>query len=318
MITLIFLVIAIILQFVGAIVAISLTKKTKYNVSWIFLSVGFLMIAIQRFLEFIPHVWKDFQNNVEVINTWLGIASSVLFAAGVIFIQRIFLYLRKVEKARIDAEKRVLNAIIKTEENERRRFAKDLHDGLGPLLSTVKMAVSSLAQMENAPGSKEIIQNTDIVITEAIKNVKEISNILSPHVLENFGLVSAMKSFLSKVNVAPGLDINFQTNMSNERFDYNTEVVLYRVLCELINNTIKHAGAKVIDVELRQSEDLLTLVYSDDGIGFDVNVVLSEQNAGMGYSNILTRIKSIKGIINIDSEKDKGTKVIIVVNVKNA
>lgn len=318
MVTLIFLMFAIILQFVGAIVAISLTKKTKYSLSWILLSIGFLVIAIQRFLEFIPYVWKDFKKDVDFINTWLGITSAMLFASGVILIQQIFVYLRKVDKARTETEKRVLNAIIKTEENERRRFAKDLHDGLGPLLSTVKLAVSSVAQMENNPKILEIIQNTDLVITEAIKNVKEISNILSPHILENFGIVSAIKSFISKINMSKNHSINFKTNMGSERFDYNTEVVLYRVVCELLNNTVKHAGASQIDIELTQNEDLLTLIFSDNGKGFDVNEVLSDKNSGMGYNNILSRIKSIKGIINIESEKDKGTKVIIVINTKNA
>jgi signal transduction histidine kinase len=318
MFSLVFLILAIILQFVGAIVAISLTKRTKYNLSWIFLSFGFLTIAIQRVLEFLPHVWKDFQKNVDRINIVLDITSAVLFTAGIILIQQIFIYLRKVEKARLETEKKVLNAIIKTEETERRRFAKDLHDGLGPLLSTVKMAISTLAQLENNPKSKDIIQNTDVVITEAIKNVKEISNILSPHILDNFGLVSAINSFISKINLAKNIDISFKTNMSNERYDYNTEVVLYRVACELINNTLKHAKAQKIDMELARNEDLLSMMYTDDGVGFDVNEVLSEQNPGMGYANIMSRIKSIKGIINIESEKEKGTKVIIVVNTKNA
>ena len=215
----------------------------------------------------------------------------------------------------METEKRILNAIIETEEKERRRFAKDLHDGLGPLLSTVKMAVSSLSQAEHNSKNAEIIHNTDLVITEAIRSLKEISDNISPHVLDNFGLSSAIKIFASKINATRTINIVFNSNMENERLEYNTEVILYRVVCELINNTIKHAKAKNLNITLTRHKNHITLIYTDDGVGFDVNHVLGGQNEGMGYSNIMTRIKSIKGSINIESETEKGTKVIILVNI---
>jgi signal transduction histidine kinase len=315
MITFLSLLIAIILQFTGAIVALSLTKKTKYSLSWILLSIGFLIMAIQRFIEFIPLVWRGWEKDVATINTWLGIITSVLVATGVILIRKIFDFLKRAERSRDDSEKRVLNAIIQTEEKERRRLAKDLHDGLGPLLSTVKMAVSSLAQIENDAKSKEIIENSDLVITEAIRSLKEISNNLSPHVLDNFGLASAIKSFSGKISSTKAIKISFNSNMQDDRLEYNTEVVLYRVVCELINNTIKHAKAKNIEIGLTRHNKILTMVYKDDGQGFDVKAVLYGHTEGMGYENILSRIKSIKGIINVESDNEKGIKVLIIVNV---
>jgi len=315
MTTFIALLLAIILQFVGAITALSLNKRTKYSVSWILLSIGFLVMAIQRFLEIIPFIWRSWEKDVAFLNTWLGIITSILIAVGVIFVRSIFIYIRRTERTRTESEKQILNAVIQTEEKERRRFAKDLHDGLGPLLSTVKMAVSSLAQLEHDQKQKEIIENTDFVITEAIRSLKEISNNLSPHVLENFGLASAINTFTGKINSTGGMHIVFHTNMPEERLDYNTEVVLYRVVCELINNTIKHAEAKCIEIDLTRHQKVLTLIYSDDGIGFNVNEVLSGQGEGMGYANIMTRIKSIKGMITVESDNEKGARAIIIVNI---
>ena len=315
MITFLALIIAIVLQFIGAIVALSLTKSTKYSLSWILISIGFLIMAIQRFIEFIPFVWRGWEKDVAAINTWLGIITSVLVAVGLILIKKIFNFIRASDQSRTESEKKVLNAIIQTEERERRRLAKDLHDGLGPLLSTVKMAVSSLNQIEKDNKNNEIIENTDIVITEAIRSLKEISNNLSPHVLDNFGLASAIKSFSGKIDSTKTICTSFNSNMFEDRLDYNTEVVLYRVVCELINNTIKHAQAKNIEIELTRHNSLLTLVYSDDGKGFDVNEVLYGHSEGMGYANIMSRIKSIKGIINVESDLEKGTKVIIIVNI---
>jgi signal transduction histidine kinase len=315
MITFFALILAIILQFAGAIVAIGSIRYTKNALSWILISIGFLVMAIQRFIEFIPYVWRGWEKDVAAINTWLGILTSVLIAVGVILIRKIFEFLKKAERSRQESEKRILNTVIQTEEKERRRLAKDLHDGLGPLLSTVKMAVSSLSQKEENADNKIIIENTDHVITEAIRSLKEISNNLSPHVLDNFGLASAIKSFSGKVSSTQTIQISFNSNMFEDRLEYNTEVILYRVVCELINNTIKHAGAKHIEIDLTRHNRLITLVYSDDGKGFDVNEVLYGQSDGMGYSNIMTRVKSIKGIINIESDKNKGSKAIIIVNI---
>jgi signal transduction histidine kinase len=318
MLTLISLIVTIVLQFIAAFTALRLIKKTKYSISWILISIGLLIMAIQRAFEFIPHVFRNWEKDVSTINTWLGIVSSLVLAIGVFLIRKIFNYLKKIEKNRIESEKHILQAVVQTEERERRRFAKDLHDGLGPLLSTVKMSVSTLYKLEEDKKKIDIIENADLVINEAIRSLKEISNNLSPHILDNFGLASAINSFVSKINTTKSINIDFKSDIYDKRFDYNIEVVLYRVLCELINNTVKHAGAKNIDIELSLHENILSLSYTDDGIGFDVNAVLSKQNSGMGYSNIINRIRSIKGMINIESDENKGTKAIIIVNINNS
>jgi signal transduction histidine kinase len=104
------------------------------------------------------------------------------------------------------------------------------------------------------------------------------------------------------------------TELKDERFDDNVEVVLYRVICELINNTIKHAQAKKINISLNKDGEYLNIVYKDDGKGFDVdNVINQPASSGMGFSNIYSRINSLKGEINIESEHKKGTLVTIKV-----
>jgi signal transduction histidine kinase len=225
--------------------------------------------------------------------------------------------MKRVEDSRRLTEKMFLNAIIQTEEKERKRFAKDLHDGLGPLLSTVKMSVSSLAQLEHDAASKKIVANTEMVINEAIKSLKEISDNLSPHVLNNFGLLRALRNFTNKINTTKAINIKLVSNMGNERFSNNIEVVLYRVVCELINNTIKHASANTIEINMQKESDFLSIAYHDDGKGFDKNK-LEELSSlgGMGFSNIYSRINSIKGDINIESEPKKGTLVNIKVNTQ--
>ena len=316
MILKILFVIAIVLQFFAVGVALKLTRVTKFNFSWMLLTIGFIMMAVMRLVEFLPYVSNIKPQDYREIFVWMGVFTSLAFAIGVFMIQKIFKYMKRVEDSRRQTEKMFLNTIIQTEEKERKRFAKDLHDGLGPLLSTVKMSVSSLAQMKHNEASREIVENTELVINEAIKSLKEISDNLSPHVLNNFGLVRALSNFSNKINITKTIRINLVSNLKDERFDNNVEVVLYRVVCELINNTIKHAKAKKIDLSLTKDGDYLTIVYQDDGKGFDVAKVIEQPaTGGMGFSNIYSRINSLKGEINIESEHKKGTWVTIKVKM---
>jgi signal transduction histidine kinase len=308
------LAISIVLQIFAVGVAIKLTRVTKYNFSWILLTVGFIFMAISRMLEFLPYISNFEPQELGEVAVWFGVVISLTFAIGVFMIQRIFKYMKRVEDSRRLTEKMFLNAIIQTEEKERKRFAKDLHDGLGPLLSTVKMSVSSLAQLEHDQASKEIVENTAMVINEAIKSLKEISDNLSPHVLNNFGLLRALRNFTNKINATRAIHIQLESNLGNERFSNNIEVVLYRVVCELINNTIKHAAAKTISINLQNDGDDILILYQDDGIGFDMEK-LEEQPlvGGMGFSNIYSRINSLKGDITLESKPQGGTQVQIKV-----
>ncbi len=314
----ILLAISIILQFFAAGVAIKLTKVTKYNFSWMLLTVGFIVMAISRIVEFLPYISNFEPQELGEVVVWFGVVISLTFAIGVFMIQKIFKYMKRVEDSRRLTEKMFLNAIIQAEEKERKRFAKELHDGLGPLLSTVKMSVSSLAQLKHDSASDGIVKNTEMIINEAIKSLKEISDNLSPHVLDNFGLLRALRNFTNKINATRAIYINLESNLGNERFETNTEVVLYRVVCELINNTIKHAKAKKVDISLMKEEKSLTIVYKDNGRGFNkAKLVERNGNQGMGLSNIFSRINSLKGEISIESEPGKGTKVNIKVKIDN-
>lgn len=309
------LVLAMLLQFFAAIIAIKLTRETKYNLSWMLISAGLIIMAIRCLIEFLPSISNFTPQTFRLVFIWLGVGASFFFAVGVFLIQKIFKYMKTVESEKRDMEKNILNAIIQAEETERKRFAKDLHDGLGPILSTVKMSMSSLTRIEKDDQTKKILHNTDLVIDEAIKSIREISNNLSPHILNNFGLNKAMRNFINKINLSDTIKINFSSNFENDRFESNTEVVLYRVLCELINNTLKHAGATQIRISLDKQSDMIICQYKDNGKGFDINKISPTNHTGMGYSNMLTRINSLKGTFEMMAEKGKGTKATIKVPV---
>lgn len=310
------LAITIILQFFAAAVAVKLTKVTKFNLSWILISFGFIFMAFQRLIEFLPFVTDFKPQDFRLFYIWLGAITSLFFAIGVFLIQKIFNYMKRVEQNKREQEKALLNAIIQAEERERRRFATELHDGLGPLLSTIKMSVSSLAAVETNSSSLSVIKNTNMVISEAIKSIQEISNNLSPHVLNNFGVARAIRNFVNKINQSKGMKVVFKTNAMDTRYATGTEVVVYRSVCELLNNSIKHSGASRVTIELTTDDRNILVHYRDNGVGFNAERLFEgDKVAGTGYFNMLNRVQSLKGSLEVISDKDKGVMVAISVPV---
>lgn len=304
------LLISILLQFTAAGVALGLTRKTKYNISWIFLSIAFLLMAIGRIIDLIPFYFKELEAEMSLIDRVLGIMTSIFLLAGVIFIQRLFNYLKRIDDIRLESENKVLQAIMETEEKERRQLAKDLHDGLGPLLSNIKMSVSAIDKSAVTGFNSDIITNIHNLINESIISLKETSNNLSPHILENFGLVSAIESFIEKINALGGIEISFSSNIENARFENQTEINLYRVICELFNNTFKHARAAKVSLLIHYADNRLVAQYFDDGVGFDNENI--PDKTGMGIFNMRSRLKTINGSIAFRRIKPQGMMTNIV------
>jgi signal transduction histidine kinase len=182
---------------------------------------------------------------------------------------------------------------------------------MGPLLSSAKMSLSAISTENMSEEQQQILRNTRFLIDESIRSVREISNNVSPQVLSDFGLAQGVRNFISKITSLNVVNIAFNTNLDKERFDSDTEVVIYRVVCELINNSLKHSGCSNIEVSLMLDGEFLTLDYSDNGCGFDTKAVSLN---GMGLSNITSRIDSLNGEIKIESNEGSGMRALASIN----
>jgi signal transduction histidine kinase len=311
MVRLVAIIISIILQIIAASIAIRFMKLTRYRLSWILLSLSFVFMSFRTFINLIEYFWGEPSFELSLIDDWLGVLISFMIIGGVILIRELFYSLKRSELERIRAERRVITAIINTEENEKKRFAKELHDGLGPLLSSVKMSLSALGDKVTGPNGQEILGSVNAMTNEAITAIREISNNLSPHVLTNFGVASAISSFINKINQSKTMVIDFHSNMEKVRIDPDQEVVIYRAVCELINNSIKHSGASHIDIDLNRHDKFVTLQFSENGRGFNPDSLKALEKKGMGLSNIETRVKSINGVFILESHPGKGTTALI-------
>lgn len=217
---------------------------------------------------------------------------------------------------RKDVERKIASAIIATEEKERKRFAADLHDDVGPLLSTIKLYIDLLKKGNfNKISPEEILKSIDELIEKAIISTREISNNIMPSILEDFGLAAAVNDFCTYINNTRSVNIaldHSQYQLTGKRIE---ETVLFQSIKELVHNTLKHSQAKNIQIFLESNEDNINLFYKDDGTGFDVDEKTSNPG-GMGLNNIINKVKTINGLTMIKSEPGAGMTMLITLKIK--
>lgn len=211
-------------------------------------------------------------------------------------------------------EKEVYMSYIKGEENERTRIAKDIHDGLGPLLSTCKIYHYNLGIYPFNQTDRMAYDKLGMLLKESMVSIKEISNNLSPHILRNFGLIEAIRNFVGNLQTDIGFDIDCACDTS-KRYDELTEVSLYRVVIELIHNSLKHSGASKINIRIEENNNGALLVrYKDNGIGFNYDEAIRKSN-GFGLLNLQSRIHTLGGEIAFKTRKNEGVDVNIAINL---
>ena len=203
-------------------------------------------------------------------------------------------------------DKEILNAIIETQENERKRFSRDLHDGLGAILSTLKIYANLLQKEDRSLEEKEeILQEMKKAINMAVESARTIANNIMPSLLMDHGFMKALKSFVDAINKTESVKIKLSYPENLKRFDNNTETHLYRILLELINNTLKHANAKTIHIEINRTKKELFIDYKDDGKSFDFQKSYYNKDKGQGLRNIFSRVNFLNGKGTYLPTKDK-------------
>jgi signal transduction histidine kinase/ligand-binding sensor domain-containing protein len=224
---------------------------------------------------------------------------------------------KKLLKKLNEQQKVQLEAIIDTEEKERRRIAADLHDGLGQLLSSVKInlgVASDKLEEKKIAETKSLVHKSQTAIDLIANELRNISYNLLPPSLEQFGLASAIEEEVLKLSIDTKRKIYFDHALTDVKFDQRLEVVIFRVFQELINNAIKHANADEITLQLIQHDHEIVFMIEDNGVGFDFEKSLIKKNSS-GLKNLRSRINLIKGKISIDSRPGSGTSVIIKIPI---
>lgn len=205
------------------------------------------------------------------------------------------------ERKRLDAM--IARASVESEEKMRAAFASDLHDGLGPVLSSIKILNKTLEYDTSAEGFKAISDKINCAVDYSIGTIRELSHNMNPRILVNHGLNKALEYFLQSSR-PDGLRVSY-SNRFRERMDVSKETAVFRVVTELFGNTLKHSGATEVKISIRKIKECCKVHYSDNGCGFNTGATLSEYRSN-GLLNIVNRMKAVNAIYEFKSKEGKG------------
>jgi two-component system NarL family sensor kinase len=219
--------------------------------------------------------------------------------------------IRGLEK---DKQLVAVDSMLKGQEEERSRIAKDLHDGLGGLLSGVKFSLINMKDnLIITPDNMAVFERSLDMLDTSIKELRRVAHNMMPEILTKFGLDEAVKEYCNTVNGTKLLAVKYQSIGMETRLDIATEIIVYRIVQELLNNILKHAGASESFIQLVREDNRLNIVVEDNGKGFDT--ALLDTNTGAGWPNIRSRVEYLKGQLDIHSGQGKGTLVNIEFNL---
>lgn len=241
----------------------------------------------------------------------ISIAGTGLIIIGFILVQirnqkKLLEKQRQLAAAELKHQKELLEAVITSQETERQRIGSDLHDEVGTVLSSLRMLIEkNETQVQNVT-SELFNRQSKEMIDRVVKQVREIAHNLSPHINGEHGLHDALHALCDTVRATGAVQVStlFDESSVPKGLPEATALSLYRVLAELINNTLKHAQAKNITINIETINNQLEINYSDDGVGF-----LTTANAGMGLQNIESRLSVTGGRYTIESSPGNGMRL---------
>lgn len=197
--------------------------------------------------------------------------------------------------------------MLEGQEKERFRIARDLHDGLGSLLSSVKAHFSNIENEIKQLEKISVFEKAQKMMDNAVEEVRRISQNLMPPILTTQGLPNALRNLVADFGITNNLEISIDIQKMEERLEINKEIVLYRVSQELLNNIRKHSKAKNVEINLYGLDKNVQLIVEDDGIGFDS----SKSSKGIGLISLRSRVELLGGHLELDTAINEGTTVSI-------
>jgi signal transduction histidine kinase len=242
-----------------------------------------------------------------------------IIAVGVVLLYAHFqknLYRQELDKVMLKSaqQEELLRNSIFIQEEERKRIASDLHDELGAVISIIRMNLVLIQQKVKkketvAPDMITAIEGLISLSESGISSVRNISHQLMPPQLESFGLIKTLERFTETINASGKLSICLSVKNELPDLEWPTTLGLYRISMELINNTLKHAGAKKITMEFDYDNRYLLLNFKDDGKGLDFT---NGDKTGMGFKNIEARTSALKGSIEYgNNTENTGLKAVV-------
>ncbi|MCF6342607.1 MAG: sensor histidine kinase [Bacteroidales bacterium] len=296
-------------------------------------------IINEKKLEIIYHLENEFEkkkDEAEILhlsnenalqqirNRDLEIVLVTIFCVVILLLGLLFFIRLKNRKNKVIAEQRIqqleeeqkllaAQSVIVGQENERKRIAQELHDGIGVLLSTASIHFSNIEESSADKKTAQMLKKANKLLREAGGQVRKISHDMMPGVLSKFGLQEALEDIFENVEDTGSIEVECKIELDSYRLGENREIMLYRIVQEMLNNTLKHANAQKISFHLKKETGELHLSYTDDGQGFNQDEVKPEHS--LGLSGIKSRVDFLKGEMQLISSKGNGISYEIRISV---
>ena len=254
--------------------------------------------------------------NAEIIKAviYIFIAFLLMSIAIVVFVyfsrKKIIQQQIKNRDLEIEHQKNLINAIIETQEKERNRIAQDLHDDISSGLNVIAINSHMLKTPDLKHSEQQKIANTILELTDRVlQSSRQIAHDLLPPILEKFGLHEGIKELVDNINNSGDIHIIYHNNIGFDKLPVDKHLHVFRIVQELINNSLKHSQANTITINFTEESNGLQLMYSDNGVGLDLTK--ANHKKGLGMMNIESRISMLNAKLTIDSKINQGTKFVI-------
>lgn len=250
----------------------------------------------------------------------MGPVSAIILIGTIMFIVLaivIFFLVLFINRRVLEHQRRLLQVSFEAQENERQRIGRNIHDDIGPLLSTIKLSVSRFKALEDVSSSQRAALVCDH-LDNAIQMVRVVSRDLSPSVLSEYGIVIAAEELSDRINQSDEIKCEVKVEGREQELDQSIELAVYRIIQELCNNTIRHAEATLLSIIFKYRPNNLLIEVKDNGKGFVTPKKVNNGAAkpGIGLRNIEARAKQIGGKLTFNSIINQGTSAHLLVPMK--
>lgn len=235
------------------------------------------------------------------------LALSIFLALFVIVYQRKQLKFKKTtEVMKLHFQQELLKSQLEIQEANFKNISQEIHDNIGQALSFIKLNINTIDITEQEAARGKLVESKDL-LTKVIQDLRDLSRTLNPDFIKEIGLLQAIEQQISFLKKSGLYKAEININGQVEKYPLQKELVVFRIVQELLNNIVKHADATAISINMDYQPGQLLITVQDNGKGFDVATQKEENASGLGLRNMLNRMTLINGFIKIESEKAKGT-----------
>lgn len=260
----------------------------------------------------------DMPNSSNIVLAIISVTLLFMLLASFI-ITLVMLYQKRTkeyeqEKQLLQAnfQQELLKSQLEIQEANFKTISQEIHDNIGQALSFIKLSINTIdvAEQESA---KEKLVESKLLLTKVIQDLRDLSRTLNPDFINEIGLVQAIDQQVVFLNKSGLYKADLQVKGNAEKYPLQNELVVFRIVQELLNNIVKHADAHAITIVMDYQLEQLAIIVTDDGKGFDTLALQAETNTGLGLRNMVNRMQLIKGAIDINSSTGNGTQAFITV-----